>query len=447
MHLLNRWAAFNAGAFMKLPFRVWTVAFLVPVWLGPVIAATASAQNGSSDWPQIRGPTARGISDAKGLPTKWSGSENIVWKTSLPGAGASTPIVVGGKIYLTCFRGYNVPGERGGSQKDLERMLVCLSPEGKLLWEKTVPTKLPEQEEIRENHGYASGTPVADDEQIYCFFGKSGVFAFDRDGNQKWHANVGDELNDWGSAGPLTLHGNLLLVNAWVESQSLIALNRKTGKVVWRAPVSETWHPPLVVSLPGGKSELIVAMGSEIVGLDPASGKEIWSCAWENGWYKVPIPTEDKGTVYAIGGRSGETAVAVRAGGRGDVTDSHRLWTSTAGSNVSSPIYHDGHVYYASDSQGIAYCADAKTGEIRYEERLPRGGQFYAAPILGDGKIYYLSRQGTCFVVAAKPKFELLATNQLGSREDRSVFNASPVVIGSRLLIRADKTLWCVGPR
>jgi outer membrane protein assembly factor BamB len=425
-------------------FQLRILAALFVLFLGQAICS--ETRSADSDWPQLRGPTARGISNAKGLPTKWSASENIAWKTDLPGAGASTPIVVGGKIYLTCYRGYNMPGQGGGSQEDLERLLVCLSPaDGKVLWEKTVPTKLPEQDEIRESHGYASGTPVADETQIYCFFGKSGVFAFDRDGNQKWHAEVGSGIGGWGSASPLTLHGNLLLVNAWVESESLIALDKKTGKQVWRTDVNETWHPPLIVTLKSGKSELIVGMANKIVGLDPASGKELWSCAWNNYWYKVPVPTEDQGVVYAIGGRDGETAVAVRAGGRGDVTDTHRLWTSTTGSNVSSPIYHDGHVYYMSDSQGIAYCADAKTGDILYEERMPRSNQVYSAPIMADGKIYYLDRSGTCFVVAAKPKFELVATNALGSREDRAVFNASPVVIGSRLLIRSDKALWCIG--
>jgi outer membrane protein assembly factor BamB len=409
-------------------------------------AGSALAQNGSADWPQLRGPTARGISAAKGLPTKWSATENIAWKTDLPGAGASTPIVVGGKIYLTCYRGYNMPGERGGSQEDLERMLVCLSPtNGQVLWEKTVPTKLPEQDEIRESHGYASGTPVADESQIYCFFGKSGVFAFDLDGNQKWQADVGSGIDGWGSAGPLTLFGNLLLVNAWVESGSLIALDKKSGKQVWRVKVDQAWHPPLVVTLSGGKSELIVGMANKLVGLDPASGKDLWSCQWKNYWYKVPIPTEANGVVYAIGGRDGDTALAVRAGGRGDVTDSHLLWTSTTGSNVSSPIYHEGHLFYASDSQAIAYCADAKTGKIKYEQRLPRANQIYSAALLAGGNIYYLDRSGTCFVVAAKPKFELVAASALGSREDRTVFNASPAVLGSKLLIRSDKTLWCVG--
>ncbi|HZL89466.1 MAG TPA: PQQ-binding-like beta-propeller repeat protein [Pirellulaceae bacterium] len=417
----------------------------------PLVASTARqvhAQNGSADWPQLRGPTARGISTAKGLPTKWSATENIAWKTDLPGAGASTPIVAGGKIYLTCYRGYNVPGEGGGSQEDLERLLVCISPkDGKVLWEKTVPTKLPEQDTIREEHGYASGTPVADEANIYCFFGKSGVFAFDRDGNQKWHAEVGSGIDGWGSAGPLTLHGNLLLVNAWVESGSLIALDKKSGKEVWRATVDQAWHPPLVVSLAGGKSELIVGMANKIVGFDPASGKELWTCDWKNYWYKVPIPTEANGVVYAIGGRDGDTALAVRAGGRGDVTDTHLVWTSTTGSNVSSPIYHDGHLYYASDSQAIAYCANAKTGEIKYEQRLPRANQIYSAALLAGGNIYYLDRSGTCFVVAAKPTFELVATNALGSREERVTFNSSPAVLGSKLLIRSDKALWCIGEK
>lgn len=415
------------------------------VFWGLLAAATGSIA-ADADWPQLRGPTGRGISTAKGLPTKWSTTENIAWKAELPGAGASTPIVVKGKIYLTCYRGYNMPGQPGGSQEDLQRVLVCISPtDGKVLWEKSVPTKLPEQDEIRESHGYASGTPVADDANIYCFFGKSGVFAFDHDGNQKWHVDAGDELNGWGSASPLTLQGNLLLVNASVESGSLIALDNKTGQEVWRARVSETWHPPLVVSLAGGKSELIVAMPNKISALDPASGKELWSCAMDCGWYKVPVPTENQGIVYSIGGRSGETAVAVRAGGRGDVTDSHRLWTSKTGSNVSSPIYHDGNLYYASDSQGIAYCADAKTGDIKYEQRLPRANQIYAAPIMAGGNIYYLDRSGTCFVVAAKPTYELVATNVLGSREDRTVFNSSPAVMGSKLLIRSNNALWCVG--
>ncbi|HUE73045.1 MAG TPA: PQQ-binding-like beta-propeller repeat protein [Pirellulaceae bacterium] len=425
-------------------FCLRRVSFTLIVNFCGALLCVPSSTGADGDWPQLRGPTGRGISAAKGLPTKWSAGENIAWKTDLPGAGASTPIVVGGKIYLTCYRGYNMPGQRGGSQENLERLLVCLSPDGKVLWEKTVPTKLPEQDEIRETHGYASGTPVADDSQIYCFFGKSGVFAFDRNGNQKWQADVGDGIDGWGSAGPLTLHGNLLLVNAWVERGSLIALDKKSGKEVWHATVDQAWHAPLVVSLKSGKSELIMGMANKIVGLDPADGAELWSCAWENGWYKVPIPTEDKGTVYAIGGRSGDTAIAVRAGGRGDVTDSHRLWTSTTGSNVSSPIYHEGHLYYANDSQAIAYCADAKTGEIKYEQRLPRANQIYPAPIMAGGNLYYLDRSGTCFVVAARPQFELVATNSLRG-EDRAVFNASPAVMGTKLLIRSDKALWCIG--
>jgi outer membrane protein assembly factor BamB len=149
----------------------------------------------------------------------------------------------------------------------------------------------------------------------------------------------------------------------------------------------------------------------------------------------------DKDVVYCIGGRGTGGCLAVRVGGRGDVTDTHRVWVGTKGSNVSSPCLHEGHLYWAHESSGIVYCAELATGNIVYEERLPRPGPFYASPVLADGKIYYLTRNGRTFVVAAKPQFELLATNDFG---ERSTFNASPVVADGRLFIRSDKTLYCL---
>ena len=144
--------------------------------------------------------------------------------------------------------------------------------------------------------------------------------------------------------------------------------------------------------------------------------------------------------VYCIGGRSGG-ALAVRIGGRGDVTDTHRLWVGKSGSNVSSPLVHQGHLYWAHEALGIVYCAELATGKTVYEERLPRAGQFYSSPLLGDGKIYYLTRNGRTFVVAASPQFKLLATNDLG---ERSTFNACPVAADGRLLLRSDAYLYCV---
>jgi outer membrane protein assembly factor BamB len=336
-----------------------------------------------------------------------------------------------------------MPGQRGGSQDDLKRHIVCLNrADGKLRWSKEVETRLPEQDRIRDDHGYASSTPVSDGERVYVFFGRSGVVAMDFDGKQLWHADVGDGLNGWGSAASPVLHENLVIVNGSVESSSLYAFDKATGREVWRARgIRESWNTPVLVKSEDGKTELVVAIMGKVLGFDPASGEQLWSCSTDIGWYMVPSIVADGGIVYCIGGRSGVAGLAVRAGGRGDVTRTHRLWTSRKGSNVSSPIYHDGHLYWANDSQGIAFCADAKTGDVVYEQRLPRAGQFYASPLLADGRLYYLTRDGRTFVLAAKPKFEQLALNQIGERGD---FNAGLVAADGKLYLRSNTRLYCI---
>jgi outer membrane protein assembly factor BamB len=406
--------------------------------LAAVLSSSALA---ADSWMQFRGPTGQGVSTEKSLPVAWSSSQNIGWKTALPGPGTSSPILVGDRIYLTCFSGYNVPGEAGEMSR-LKRHLVCLDrQDGQLLWKNDVAVKLPEQERIRDDHGYASSTPTSDGQRIYCFFGKSGVFAFDLAGKQVWQADVGDGLNGWGSAASPVLFENLLLVNASVESKSLVALDRTSGKEIWRARgINESWNTPVLAKTRDGQTELLVAIMGKVLGLDPRSGKELWSCETDIPWYMVPSAVVEEGVSYWIGGRSGG-ALAVRLGGRGDVTDTHRLWQGKNNSNVPSPLVHQGHMYWASDRAGIVYCANVATGDTVYEERLPRADQFYASPILADGKIYYLGRNGRMFVVAASPVFKLLATNDLG---DRSMFNASPVVADGRLLIRSGKFLYCV---
>jgi outer membrane protein assembly factor BamB len=196
-----------------------------------------------------------------------------------------------------------------------------------------------------------------------------------------------------------------------------------------------------VVTADSGREELIVPTAGTVYAFDPQTGQPLWSCKTDIGWYMVPSAVAADGVIYCLGGRSGTAALAIRAGGSGDVTATHRLWTSQKGSNVSSPVYLDGHLYWAHESREIAYCVVAETGEVVYEERLPRSGQFYASALLADGRLYYLTRDGKMFVLAAKPQFEQLAVNDLS---DRSVFNASPAVAGNRLLIRSDKFLYCV---
>ena len=398
----------------------------------------------AESWMQFRGPGGQGITTEKGLPTTWTASENIAWKTLLPGPGTSSPILVGDKIYLTAYSGFNVAGE-SGDMADLKRHLVCLDRKsGKLLWKKDIAAKLPEQERIRDDHGYASSTPASDGQRIYCFFGKSGVFAFDLAGKQLWQADVGSELHGWGSAASPVLFDNLVLVNASVESSTLVALDKTSGKEVWQARgIKESWNTPVLAKTADGKTELLVAVMGKVLGLDPNSGRELWSCDTNIPWYMVPSTVVDSGVSYWIGGRSG-SAFAVRLGGKGDVSDTHRVWTGTTNSNVPSPLIYQGHMYWANDNQGIVYCADAKTGKIVYQERLPRADQFYASPLLGDGKIYYVTRSGRTFVVAASPSFKLLATNDLRSGDERGMFNAAPLAADGRLLMRSDKYLYCL---
>lgn len=408
----------------------------------PAVTPAAGGKLASADWPRFRGPTGMGVSPTAALPAKWSEHENIAWKTNLPGAGASSPIVFGEQIYLTCYTGYLVPGESGGSVVDLQRRLICINgSNGKILWDQAVKAKLPEENSIRD-HGFAANTPAADAERIYAFFGKSGVFAFDHQGNQRWQTDVGSSTNGWGTAASPVLYKDLVFINASVESESLIALDRQTGEEKWRSRgIKEAWNTPIIVTTDTGAEELIIAMHGKVLAFEPLTGDQLWSCDTDITWYMVPSPIAADGIVYVLGGRSGTAALAVRAGGRGDVTETHRLWTSNKGSNVTSPVYLDGHLYWMHEKLGIAYCARAETGEQVYEERLNRAGQVYASALLADGRLYFLNRSGRTFVLAARPNFELLATNDLN---DGPLFNASPAISGNRLLIRSDKHLYCI---
>jgi len=408
-----------------------------------LVVGSSAVRTSAADWPVFRGPGGMGVSDAKNLPETWSQTENVAWKTPMPGPGASSPAVFGERIYLTCFTGYLDQDGAGGSLEELKRHLLAVNrADGSIVWNQAVQAKLPEESRIRD-HGYAANTPAVDAERVYVFFGKTGVFAFDHDGKQVWQADVGERTNGWGTAASPVLDGEFVYINASVESGSLVALDRKTGAERWRAGgIKESWNTPVLVTAPGGRRELVIAYQGAVAGFDPQTGKSLWTCKTDIGWYMVPSIVAADGVVYCLGGRSGIASLAVRTGGDGDVTKTHRLWTSVKGSNVSSPVYLDGHLYFTNDSRGIAYCMKADTGDVVYEERLERAGQFYASALLADGKLYYLTRDGRTFVMAAKPQFEQLAVNDL---RDRGVFNGSPAVNGSRLLIRSDKFLYCVG--
>jgi outer membrane protein assembly factor BamB len=402
----------------------------------------------AEDWKQFRGPGGLGVSSDKDVPLKWSETENVLWKTKLPGFGDSCPIAVGDAIFLTTYSGYAESLKNPGDQSKLVRHLVRLDRKtGVVKWTKDVPPVLPEsnyRSGTDGQHGYASSTPASDGKHVYVFFGKSGVFCFDLTGKQIWSKSVGDKTHGWGSASSPVLYKDLVIVNAGIESGAVIALNKSDGSQAWKLPgAGSCWGSPILVDAPGGKTEIVLSLAGKpgkIVGIDPESGKKVWTCDGNNDGYICPSVVYHEGIVYAIGGRSNHS-VAVKAGGTGEVMP---LWTARADSRVNSPVYHDGYLYWFNEQRGQAFCLDAATGKEMYSERMKIGGRAYASPIYADGKIYYVGDDATTFVVAAKPQYELLATNKL---EDTSRTNASPVVDNGRLLIRTDKHLYCIGKK
>lgn len=412
-------------------------------WLAAFLALTAAG----ADWPQFRGPGGVGESSDRGLPETWSDEKNIIWKTALPGYGTSSPITFGDRIYLTTYSGYGLDQEQPGNMDDLARQVVCLDrADGKIIWTQPIETLLPEQQYqgFQALHGYASSTLATDGERIYAFFGKSGAFAFDLDGKLLWRTSLGEKIHNWGSATSPLLYQNLVIINASVESGSLVALDKTNGQEVWRTPgMAAAWNSPILVDLPEGRVDLVISVKGQLLGFDPATGKERWHCAGIDD-YVCPSVIAHEGIVYAIGGR-GRPGLAVAAGGEGDVSDKI-LWKTPKGSNVSSPVYHDGYLYFASESKGVAYCIDAKSGNTVYEERIePRPDRIYASPVVADGKIYYVSRDKGVYVLPAKPEYELLAHNVIAS--DPSIFNASPAVSNGQLLLRSDTHLYCIGKK
>jgi len=402
------------------------------------IALTAEA-----DWLQFRGPGGSGIAPDKGVPVTWSADRNVAWKTEMPGAGASSPIVMGNKIFITCYSGYGLDISDPGEQKNLKRHLVCVDRQtGNFLWKRDIDPVLPESAYrglYITKHGYASSTLACDGKNLYVFFGSAGVFAFDFDGKQLWHASVGKRTHGWGTGTSCILYKDLVIVNASVEDGSLVALDKKTGTEVWKVKgISGSWNTPVLAKV-GGGTELAIGTEPGMLGIDPDTGKELWR-AETYDWYVCPSLVAHDGVLYGL---QHTICAAVKAGGRGDVTNSRVLWKKNFGHVVTSPLYNDGHLYWAAN--GAAVCVKASDGSEVYKERLKGSdSEFYASPLLAGGKLYYVSRSDGVYVVEASPKFKLVAHNTL---DDKSVFNASPAVSNSQLFLRSDRYLYCIGKK
>ncbi len=456
----------------------WYARRAIGVYWGLVAFALCTGPALASDWARFHGPDGSGVSpDAQPLPVKWSETENLKWKHKLPGPGSSSPIVVGQRVFVTCWTGYGEDRDNVGDEKDLRRHLVCLDRRtGKVLWDQSVEPVLPEDPYSGQftQHGYASHTPVSDGQRVYVFFGKTGVLAFDMDGKKLWQASVGTGSGSrgWGTASSPILYKDLVIVTASAESKAIVALDKATGKEVWRrsdAGFSGTWGTPVLVACAGGRTDLVLAVPYKIYGFDPDSGKPRWQCEGLSSDSMCSSVIAHDGVVYAVetGPRGGGT-MAVRAGGEGDVTKPHVVWRGNERSRIATPVYDNGRLYWTGNR--TASCIDAATGRQVYQARLGggattgeakpgsgrgkgggpggrggRGGQDYSSPILAGGKIYYLARSGEAFVYAVGPEFKLLAQNRFAS--DGGDFSSTPAVSDGELFVRSSKYLYCVaGP-
>jgi len=403
------------------------------------------------DWLRFRGPNGSGISDSH-LPTTWSESENLRWKAKLPGFGSSSPIVVGSRVFVTCYSGYGT-GERGAGRVDgLRRHLVCVDRQtGQIHWTRTIDGGSPEDDfnGYLTEHGYASNTPTSDGERVYVFFGKSGVFAFDLEGKKLWSAHVGNESSDrrWGSAASLILCDDALIVNASEESNSLRALDKRTGKQLWKseAKLLELAYDTPALVTKGGKSDLVLAVPGEVWGLDPNRGKLRWRVETQLIGNICPSPVVDGDRVFVFGGVRSSGSCAIRAGGKGDVTASNVLWTNRNSSYVSTPLLYGSHLYWV-DDRGLAWCVDANSGEVKYRQRVPglqTGGRpVYASPVLAGDKILAVTRWDGTLVLPAKPEFKIVAQNRFPA--DDTDFNATPAISNNELFLRSNLALYCV---
>jgi outer membrane protein assembly factor BamB len=400
----------------------------------------------ASDWPQFRGPGGQGVSTETGLPTEWNESKNLKWKLDLPGEGSSSPIVYGDKLFVTCYSGGS------GNAGNLNRHLLCITSDtGEIVWSKEIPATVSEDGwsgYLRE-HGYASHTPVCDGEHVFVFCGKTGMVVFDMDGNEVWRKNLGTSSANrrWGSGASPILYEDLLIVNASEESRTLYALDKATGKEIWKYESRQlelAYGTPALAELPDGSHELVVSLPFEVWGFNPKTGERLWSVSTSLSGNVSPSSLAVKDKVYVMGGYPRITTVAIQAGGKGDVTDSRVLWTSRDSSYVPSPVEHDGYLYWV-DHKGFAYCVEAESGTLVYKEKLDvsgGGNPVYASATLADGKLYVPSRQDGIFVIEATPKFKLIEQNLFKS--DASDFNGSAAVSDGKLFFRSNERLYCV---
>jgi outer membrane protein assembly factor BamB len=383
----------------------------------------------AADWPGWRGPDGQGHCAEKGLPLTWNKTENVKWKVPLAESGNSTPIVWGDRILLT-------QANKGGSV----RSLLCFArADGKLQWQKDVSYS--EKERNWNEAWYSNASPVTDGERIVVSFASAGMYCYDFDGKELWsRTDLGKFEHQFGNGSSPVLYGDLAILwcgpNEGKGRNSLLAVEKKTGKTVWEQDEKGgSWGTPLITKVKD-QDQLILGMPKQLKGYDPKTGKELWFC---DGLTDLVYTSAlySKGIAVAMSGYNG-SALAVKLGGSGDITKD-RLWHHPKNiQRVGSGIIVGEHIYILEET-GVPHCYELATGKEVWEMDKPTLGSSWSSMVHADGRLYILTQKGDTHVLAASPKYELLATNKLGEST-----NASIVISDGVIFIRTAKNLWCI---
>jgi outer membrane protein assembly factor BamB len=417
------------------------------------------------DWPQFRGPNNSGVSPPSQAPSQWSDTKNLAWSQKIPGYGWSSPIVVGDKIIVTTAvtekqkRPQPLSLGNFGMVKTPDAIyrweIHCLDRHtGKTLWSQVALERKPRIAATPGNT-YASETPVSDGACVYAYFGMHGVYCYTLDGKEVWQRDLGaySMLMNWGTGSSPALDGDRLFILCDNDEKSfLVALDKKTGKDLWRVPRDErsNWTTPFVWRNQV-RVEIVTAGQNAIRAYDPADGKLLWELkrGAASPSYVNATPVAGEGLLYvAAGSKPGSSPLwAVRAGASGDISlkpgeksNASIAWSSTkACPPMASPLLYQYHLYILMDKGGILMCLDAQTGKEVYKERLKGASPFTSSPWAHDGKLYCLDEDGQTFVVAAGPKFTVLGKNEI-----KDMFWSTPALSPDALYLRGAERLYCV---
>lgn len=401
-----------------------------------------SAPAGEASWPEFRGPTRQGSSDATGLPVKWSATENIAWKADLPGRAWSSPVVGDGVVYLT-----NAVGAKDSTDPHDTfslRVMALNAIDGKVIWDREVFTiKDPHTFGIHGKNSYASPTPVLEGDRIYAHFGHFGTACLNTKGEVQWkNQQVTYSPVHGGGACPVLVDDLLIFPADAASNPFVVALDKRTGKMKWKADRTAgakktfSFSTPLLIEVNGEKQ--LITPGSNVVSaLNPKDGREIWKVSYE-GYSVVPRPIYAQGLVFLSTGYDRPTGLAIRPDGKGDVTGTHVVWRMEKGAPLTPSMLVVGEDLFSVADNGIVSCFEAKTGKLFWQERVARATS--ASPLYADGKIYIQDELGNGYVIKASRQLELISTNALGQKS-----LASYAVNGRQLLIRTQNALYCVG--